>query len=123
MRTQFLELQFRASQGYRDTFPAAEFQIVVVGGQSAGRLILNRSPEEWRVVDIALLPQHRGAGLGSALIQRVAREAAAADKPVHLCVLKGNRALRLYDRLGFVKIGETETHLELEYRAPVCAKS
>jgi len=85
----------------------------------AGRLIVNRTREELRVVDIALLPQHRNAGIGTALLQRIFGEAAATKKPLRLQVLKDHRAGRLYQRLGFVRTGETELHLEMEWRAPV----
>jgi len=119
MRHTFLTLQFRASQGYRAAFPDAEFQIVRLDGVNAGRLIVNRTREELRVVDIALLPQHRNAGIGTALLRRLFGEAAATKKPLRLQVLKDNRAGRLYQRLGFVKIAETEMHWEMEWRAPV----
>jgi GNAT superfamily N-acetyltransferase/quercetin dioxygenase-like cupin family protein len=118
MRTTFLSLQFRASQSYRATFPDAEFQIVLLDGAKAGRLVVHRTREELRVVDIALLPQHRNAGIGTALLQRIFGEAAATKKPLRLKVLKASRAGRFYQRLGFVKTGETELHLEMEWRAP-----
>jgi ribosomal protein S18 acetylase RimI-like enzyme len=121
MRHAFLTMQFKASQGYRGTFPDAEFQIILLDGVSAGRMIVHRAPGELRLVDIALLPQFRNAGTGSALLQRILGEAAAADKPVRLKVLKGNRAERFYHRLGFTKTGETEMHFEMEWRAPVSA--
>jgi len=118
MRDTFLTLQFRASQGYRAAFPDAEFQIVLRDGVKAGRLIVQRTREELRVVDIALLPQHRNAGIGTALLRRLFGEAAATQKPLRLHVRKDNRAGRLYQRLGFIKAGETELHWEMEWRAP-----
>lgn len=118
MRHTFLTMQFRASQGYRAAFPDAEFQIVMLDGKNAGRLVLHRTREELRVVDLALLPRHRNAGIGTALLRRIFGEAAATNKPLRLKVLKDNRARRLFQRLGFVKTGETELHLEMEWRAP-----
>jgi ribosomal protein S18 acetylase RimI-like enzyme len=119
MRRGFLAMQFKASQGLRSAFPDAEFQIIVVDGSNAGRLVVHRTREALHLLDIALLPQFRNAGIGSAVMQRIFGEAAATKKPLRLHVLKGNRAERLYHRLGFVKIGETELHLEMEWRAPV----
>ncbi len=87
-----------------------------VAGRNAGRLAVNRGTGELRIVDIALLPEHRNAGVGAALLRGICEEAAAAGKPVRLSVLKSNRAQRLYARLGFVKTGETELHLEMEWR-------
>jgi GNAT superfamily N-acetyltransferase len=116
MRSAFLTMQFRASQGLHSAFPNAEFQIVLLDGVKAGRLVLNRTPEELQLVDMALLPVHRNAGVGAALMQRIFGEAAATRKPVRLTVLKGNRARRFYQRLGFVQTGETELPV-MEWRA------
>jgi ribosomal protein S18 acetylase RimI-like enzyme len=118
MRSAFLATQFKASQGHHHAFPTAEFQIVLLDGVNAGRLIINRTREELRVVDISLLPQFRNSGLGSALLQRIFGEAAASKKPLRLKVLRGNRAARLYQRLGFVKTGDSEMYLEMEWHAP-----
>jgi len=118
MRGAFLALQFKASQGYHTAFPDAEFQIVMLDGANAGRLIIHRTREELQLVDIALLARYRNAGIGAALLQRIFGEAAATRKPLRLQVLKGNRAGRFYERLGFAKTGETEMHVELEWRAP-----
>lgn len=117
MRSGFLNLQFKASQGHHQAFPDAAFQIVLLDGARAGRLIVNRTPEALHLVDIALLPQHRNVGIGTTLLQRVLAEASATRKPVRLQVLKGNRAVRLYQRLGFVQTGETELHLALDWCA------
>ena len=114
MRVAFLAMQFKASQGYRGAFPDAEFQIVTLDGANAGRLVVHRTRKDLHIVDIALLPRYRNAGIGTALLQRILAEAAATKKPVCLKVLKGSRAGRLYQRLGFMKTGETEMHLEME---------
>jgi GNAT superfamily N-acetyltransferase len=121
MRKAFLTMQFKASQGYYSAFPGAEFQIVLLDGAKAGRLVVHRTPEALRLVDIALLPQFRNTGIGTALLRRIFDEAAATKKPLRLQVLRGARAERFYHRLGFVKTGETETHLEMEWRAPSAA--
>jgi ribosomal protein S18 acetylase RimI-like enzyme len=117
MRHAFLTLQFRASQSCHQAFPDAEFQIVLLDGIPAGRLIVHRTHEELHLVDIALLPQHRNIGIGTALLQRIFGEATATQKPVRLSVLKDSRAGRLYQRLGFVKTSETEMRLKMEWRA------
>jgi ribosomal protein S18 acetylase RimI-like enzyme/quercetin dioxygenase-like cupin family protein len=118
MRSAFLSLQFKASQAQHQPYPDAEFQIVLVDGVEAGRIIVHRTREAVHLVDIALLPRYRGAGVGASLMQRIFGEAAATRKPVKLSVLKNNRAVRFYERLGFVKTGETELHAEMEWRAP-----
>lgn len=117
-RRAFLDMQFAAmNRGYAGMFPAGEFSVICEHGQPIGRMVLNRTAEEIRVVDIALLPPHRNRGIGTLLIRRVCAEAAGAGIPVRLSVLKNNRAARWYERLGFHKIGEAGFHDELEWRA------
>jgi ribosomal protein S18 acetylase RimI-like enzyme len=114
-RQGFLAMQFQAMrQGYRSRFPSAEFSIVMLGDQAIGRMVTDRSGAEIRVVDLALLPVGRSQGIGTLLMQRICAEAAGARKPVRLCVLKGNRAIGWYERLGFRKIGEAGFHDEME---------
>jgi GNAT superfamily N-acetyltransferase len=116
MRRTFLEVQFRAQQRYRTAFPKAQFRIVEMEGRCIGRLIVDSAADELRLVDIALLREQRNAGLGTQLIRGIQAEGRAAGKPVRLTVQKGHRAERLYGRLGFVKISETELHEDLEWR-------
>jgi ribosomal protein S18 acetylase RimI-like enzyme len=114
MRRAFLNQQFNAMrQGYRSMFPAGEFLIIELDGKPAGRMVVNRAPVEIRVVDLALLPAHRNRGIGTLLMRQIC---AAANRPVHLSVLKHNRARHWYERLGFAKIGEQGFYDELEWR-------
>lgn len=121
MRQAFLAMQYKANQGRHSAFPDAEFQIVLVDSAKAGRLIVHRTREVVHLIDIALLPQFRNAGIGTALLQRLFKDAAATKRPLRLQVLKGARAGRLYQRLGFLKTSETVTHLEMEWRVPSSA--
>lgn len=117
MRRAFLNQQFNAMrQGYRCMFPAGEFAIIELDGKPVGRIVIDRSATEVRVVDIALLPAYRNRGVGTYLMRRVCAQAAQGGKPVRLCVLKNNRAFRWYERLGFAKIGEVSFYDELEWR-------
>jgi len=117
MRESFVRLQFNAQQqGYRAAFPRAQFAIILAAGQAVGRIVLDRAENEFLLVEIALLPAHRGRGIGTALVQDLLREAAAAKKPVRLSVLKGQRAFRLYERLGFEKTGGDGVRDQMEWR-------
>jgi ribosomal protein S18 acetylase RimI-like enzyme len=104
----FLDSQFRAQHAhYQQHYKTAERLIVLHGGEPIGRLYLDRWMREHRVVDIALLPAHRGQGLGTAIMRDLLDEAAAAGKALSIHVEKFNPAQRLYERLGLVRVGET----------------
>src|ERR1700684_3507106 len=62
----FIRMQLDAqTRRYGAVFPAARHVIITVGGEAAGRLILDRSAREVRIVDLSLLPEFRHAGVGS----------------------------------------------------------
>jgi ribosomal protein S18 acetylase RimI-like enzyme len=118
MRNSFLRLQFKAQQSYRTAFPKAQFKVLSLNGDSIGRTVIDRSAEEIRLVDIALLPDYRNRGVGTALLKKLCAEAAAARKPLRLSVVKGHRAASLYRRLGFQPAGESGMHDHMEWRDP-----
>ncbi len=98
----FIAMQFTAQTShYRKHYPAALRLIIELQGQPAGRLYLERWKSEHRIIDIALLPRHRGCGLGAAILRDLQAEAAHAGKPVGIHVEKENPAMSLYKRLGF----------------------
>lgn len=99
----FLEMQFRAQHAhYQQYYPQADWLVMMRGDEDIGRLYLERLPSQYRIIDIALLPQYRGHGFGGALLRDLMDEAAAAGKAVSIHVEKLNPAMRLYRRLGFV---------------------
>jgi len=76
-------------------------------------MMVYRSGQEFVLVDIALLPDARGMGIGAALIADLLTEAERAGKPVSLHVAKDNRARRLYERLGFEICEDTGMYFKM----------
>lgn len=112
----FLRSQFDLQhQHYQKYYEDAAFDIILCDGEPAGRLYVHRSPEEIRIVDIALLPEHRGSGIGSRLLHEVLTEADGAGKRVSIHVEQFNRAMRLYERLGFTKQEEVGVYYRMEW--------
>jgi ribosomal protein S18 acetylase RimI-like enzyme len=98
----FITMQFNAQgRQYVMSYPHAQNSIILLNGVPIGRLLLDRDEREFTLVDIALLPTHRGAGIGTGLIQDLLKEAAAEGKPVKLNVWHSNPAKKLYQRMGF----------------------
>jgi ribosomal protein S18 acetylase RimI-like enzyme len=115
----FLRQQFRAqSVDYAANYPAADCRLILVDGEPAGRLYVDRSGDAFHVIDIALLPDHRGHGLGGALLGDIQAQAGAAGRPVRIHVERFNPALRLYQRLGFQQSADQGVYFLMEWRAP-----
>ncbi|MBN2908939.1 GNAT family N-acetyltransferase [Polycladomyces sp. WAk] len=83
-------------------------QIIEVDGRPAGVFAVDRRADEWHLRHIELLPAFQNRGIGTALIRQLLEEAHQQGVAVTLQVLKMNPARRLYERLGFRVVGETE---------------
>ena len=98
----FLRSQFEAQdRWWHDNYEATSWDVIEVDGRPAGRLYVSRWPAEIRIVDIALLPEFRGRGVGETLLRRIIDEAAGSGRAVSIHVETSNPARRLYERLGF----------------------
>jgi GNAT superfamily N-acetyltransferase len=92
----------RAEDGFPGhAIPGAARRLPDRGDEGVGRLYIDRWTNEHCIIDIAFLAEHRGKGLGEALLRDLMDEASAAGKAVMIYVEKFNPAMRLYHRLGF----------------------
>ena len=70
------------------------------GAEKGYGYVSDNTPE----LGIAVLPEHRGCGVGSALLQRLIEVAGTAYDAVSLSVSTNNPAVRLYERVGFGRV-------------------
>jgi ribosomal protein S18 acetylase RimI-like enzyme len=122
----FLASQFDLQQRhYRLAFADADFDVIEHVGLPIGRLSVDRTPPDLHLVEISLVPEWRGRGVGGALItglQDQVRRGAAAR--VILNVERTNPAAqRLYQRLGFAESPPTSPYpgLSIEMVWPMLA--
>lgn len=101
----FLRDQFgRQHAHYLQHYPRALWWVLTRGGAPAGRLYLEQTASEVRVMDIALVPGLRNQGVGTQLLRALLLHADRTGLPVTLHVEPFNPALRLYERLGFSRV-------------------
>ena len=114
---EFLQMQYEAQRAFDDNdYAQATDQVILLSGECAGRLLVDSRETEIRCVDLALLPEFRNQGLGTLLVRRLQRDAAAAGKPLRLQVIRFSRAINLFERLGFMRTSETGTHFQMEWK-------
>jgi len=114
----FLRQQFTAQHTYyQQHFATASFQVVLRGAAMVGRLYVDRGPTEIRIVDIALLPEYRGQGLGTTLVRDLLDEATRDGKVVTLHVERFNPAVAWYRRLGFELVDDGGVYLFMRWSA------
>jgi ribosomal protein S18 acetylase RimI-like enzyme len=108
--------QFAQSRQLELNHPGAEWLIIERGGEPVGRLYVEDRDSDLWLVDIALMPETRGAGIGTAVLRDLLEQGREAGKPVGLTVFKANKARHLYAKLGFVATRETEVYDEMVWR-------
>lgn len=111
----YSQLQIQTQQ-YRKNYPEMERWIVLHDKCSIGRWYLLEAAAEIRIVDISLLPEWRGQGIGKWLLEDAQKRAESSGKPLHLQVEQHNPALHLYQRLGFHSVAIKEPYWLMEYR-------
>lgn len=112
----FLRMQFGAQHRfYQEQFQAARFDLILLDGEPVGRLYVDRREDEIRLIDIALRPEHRNAGIGGSLMRDLLEEGQEVGKPVRIHVERFNPALRLYQRLGFQRIEDQGPYFLMEW--------
>ncbi|CAN5588206.1 hypothetical protein BH10ACI3_BH10ACI3_21130 [soil metagenome] len=113
----FLAMQFSIRQlSYAMQYPDGEDSVILYENEPAGRIIIGRSGAEISLIDIAVLPQFQGNGIGSEIISRLKQEAANAAIPVVLTVdLANPKAFALYQKLGFAVSGETQLNYSMQW--------
>lgn len=119
----FCTQQFQAQTlHYARAFPDADRQIVLVNGDQGGRLYLLRRSTNLRIIEIALLREYQGSGIGTALLRTILEEAHREGRDVSLRVALHSPARRLYARLGFEEISNDGVYLSM-CRATVSLQS
>jgi ribosomal protein S18 acetylase RimI-like enzyme len=115
----FLDQQFSAQfEHYTLHYPTCERNIIEKDGAPIGRLWIDEWRDQIRLVDIALMSEWRGSGIGTTLLEEVLARGTAAGKPVTIHVEAYNPALRLYERLGFQRVDTNGVYYLMRWTPP-----
>jgi ribosomal protein S18 acetylase RimI-like enzyme len=114
----FLRWQFDLQRKeYDSRFPDAEYFVIVVDQQPAGRIWVGSDDEQIRLLDIALLAEFQNRGVGTALVQRLMTRAEHEGKALrHMVFVLNNNAERFYERLGFKQIEDFGAYKHMEWQ-------
>src|SRR5688572_3433102 len=111
----FISMQSAAQVAeYKIKFPGARFQVIIYNKKNAGRFYTCENETEIRLLDITLLPQFRGKGIGRDLLQQLIERSDKVQKKISLHVEASNPILKLYQRLGFIYIKNNGRHYYME---------
>ena len=93
-----------------------QFNVIEVVGKFVGFVQYYFECPYFEVVEIHLLPEYRGKGIGSDILRYLQKTCIAHDRKIRIgCFKENHRAKHLYHKLGFMQTEETDTHYILEY--------
>jgi ribosomal protein S18 acetylase RimI-like enzyme len=113
----FVRWQFeRQDEEYRQRFPDARYDVILVDGVPAGRIWIGSDDKQIRLLDIALLPEFQNRGVGTYLLRQLMAEATQSNKVLrHMVFMLNDNAFRFYERLGFVTIEDLGGYKHMEW--------
>lgn len=110
--------QIVQENGLRNTYPEAKQWTVLLDEEAIGRLIVDFSKNDWRVIDIALMPEQRLKGYGRKVMEAVMNKARETGGSVSLAVFGFNKTARhLYNNLAFEVVREDVVHAQMIWRS------
>lgn len=95
--------------------PAANDHVILLAGEPVGRLWLDEHDGALWIVQLTLLPERRGVGIGTAVLRELMERIDTEGRPLALYTEAGGRAHALYLRLGFRAIGRRGIHVALRW--------
>ena len=109
----------RHSRHFSGSMEHGNISIIEVDGERMGMVQLLEGRDSVEVGELQIDPHHQNRGVGTSVLLDVISNAHARRRDVRLSVgLKNEKAIRLYERLGFRSVGRSDTHLHMECEAP-----
>ncbi len=107
---------------FKNSWDRLPHKIIVCDGEPCGYCCLLESEDAIDVMELAILPEWQGKGIGSDLLKTVIEKGKSLGVSSRLNVMKTNDgAKRLYERLGFEVFDMTATHFKM--RQPVSGET
>ncbi|MFJ4189083.1 GNAT family N-acetyltransferase [Kitasatospora sp. NPDC089509] len=109
----------RSRERVRKSFSVRHTSVLRIDGAFAGCVTIRPDERGGRHLELFYLAPHlQGRGLGTAVLRHLLAEADTAGEPVHLVVLRGSAARRLYERHGFAVVAEDPIDVAMHRPAP-----
>lgn len=85
--------------------------VITQNGTDIGFYNFELNEDMYEIVNICIIPEYQNRGIGTAILKDILSE--NKDREVHLQYFKQNPVGALYERLGFERCGETNSHYKM----------
>ena len=102
---------------FSDKFSPKKYKIIVFGNLDIGTIQVSTNNNDIFIGIIEILPEYQNKGIGTEIINQIIADSKSKNfSREWLRVFKTNPAKKLYDKLGFSTINETDTHYVMELK-------
>jgi ribosomal protein S18 acetylase RimI-like enzyme len=107
----------RHQRHWAECWDCGNIYAVEVNGERVGMVQIFERVDALEVGEIQIQPSHQSQGIGTRLLRATLARAHAKGKKVSLSTgLQNQRAVKLYERLGFRHVSQSKTHFHMESR-------
>lgn len=103
--------EYKVRQRFHNAFDPSHTWLIEVEGKIAGCVALKPEQEDYTLEHFYMYPDVQGQGIGSQTLRQLLAQPYLQGKVVHLNVLQGSPARRLYERFGFELDSEDEVDI------------
>jgi N-acetylglutamate synthase-like GNAT family acetyltransferase len=108
----------KVRERFRNTFDAAQTQIIELEGSMVGCVALKPKSEAFLLEHFYIHPDYQGQRIGTQVLKMLLEQDEVQGKRVVLNVLQGSSARRLYERFGFMLDSEDEVDVFMSVQVP-----
>jgi ribosomal protein S18 acetylase RimI-like enzyme len=102
------------SEAFRQHLPWQRFRVIMVNGTPVGAACLLETPGHTMLEMMMIEPEFQRRRIGSDFVMKLLDHARSEGRGLSLRVMKINPARAMYERLGFVVIGEDVDTYEMQ---------
>lgn len=108
----------RHARQFSESMKRGHVSIIEVDGERVGMVQLLEESDSVEIGELQIAPGHQGRGIGTSVLLDVIADARARGRDVRLSVGSENeKAIKLYERLGFTTVRRSDTHRHMKYAA------
>ena len=103
---------------FQQDWNPASTEIILADGKTCGYWMVEEREGDIHLREFVLHPSCQSRGIGRRLLEQLQARATARQVPIRLGTLVRNRAVALYERMGFRAFGHTTSHVLMEWTPP-----